>query len=348
MIAGFIADNLFFDRIDLWETQAVFAAYTLACFIAIPLLHALETRASRAAALGRGSPYARSRLVLPFLIQFALGGLWSGFVIFYGRSANLGASWPFLLFLVLVFIGNEYFYRYHSRLVFTSILFFFALYSYAIFAVPIYTESIGIETFLLSGAVAIGIFTLFIALLRWLARERLRNDVWRIRMGACTVLVLINASYFANILPPLPLSAESAGIYHEVWRASGAYLARNETGQPWRVRLLGLPPTLHVVSDESLFAYSSIFAPTRIATTIVHRWQRYDPAQEAWVTKATIAYPIIGGRDGGYRGYSTAPAYEDGEWRVSIETGEGRLITRLPFVVERVQAPPSQTTVTLQ
>ncbi|MDE1919197.1 MAG: DUF2914 domain-containing protein [Patescibacteria group bacterium] len=348
MIAGFIGDNFFFGRVDLWKTHALFALYTVACFIAIPLLHALEIRASRVAALGGRPPYARSRLLLPFLIQFALGGFWSGFVIFYGRSANLGASWPFLLFLFLVFLGSEYFHRYHSRLVFTSVLFFFALYSYAIFAVPIYAGSIGTGTFLISGAIAIGLFALFTMLLRTLARERFMNDVWRIRAGALAVLVIINVSYFTNVLPPLPLSAEAAGVYHEVWRVPGAYLARGETGESWQARLLGFPPTLHVVSGESLSAYSSIFAPTTLRATIVHRWQWYDPAQKAWVTKAVVAYPIVGGRDGGYRGYSTAPIDEAGEWRVSIETSDGRIITRLPFTVEHVATPPVQTAVTLK
>ncbi|TSC70466.1 MAG: hypothetical protein G01um101449_354, partial [Parcubacteria group bacterium Gr01-1014_49] len=140
----------------------------------------------------------------------------------------------------------------------------------------------------------------------------------------------------------------AAGVYHQVWRAAGAYLARSETGQSWQVRLLGFAPTLHVVSGEPLFAYTSVFAPTRLVTTIVHRWQWYDPAQELWVTKANIAYPILGGRDGGYRGYSTMLVEESGEWRVSIETGEGRIITRLPFTAARVSAAPPQTAVTLK
>ena len=47
MIFGFIADTLFFGRIDLWETQIIFVAYAAICFITIPLLHLLEARASR-------------------------------------------------------------------------------------------------------------------------------------------------------------------------------------------------------------------------------------------------------------------------------------------------------------
>ena len=342
MVAGFVADNLFFGRIDLWETQIVFASYAVICFITIPLLHWFEARA-----VGEQS-FSYWRMTLPIVMQFALGGFWSGFVIFYGRSASLGASWPFLLFLFLVFIGSEYFHRYHSRLVFTSVLFFFALYSYAIFVVPIYIGTVGTSTFLLSGALAVGVFALFTLFLRMLARELFLNDVRRIQIGALAVLVLMNVFYFSNILPPLPLSEEAAGVYHSVWRIPGAYMATDEAGHSWRVRYLGLAPTLHVVPGESISAYSSVFAPTKLMTTIVHRWQWYDPMQKTWITKAIITYPIVGGRDGGYRGYSTVPVSDAGEWRVNIETAEGRLITRLPFTVVIGTTPPDTNTVILK
>lgn len=341
MIAGFVADNLLFWRIDLLQTQLVFAAYAVACFISIPLLQWLESRASY------GKPLPSWRFLLPIVTQFALGGFWSGFVIFYGRSADLGASWPFLLVLFLVFLGSEYFHQYHARLVFTSILFFFALYSYAIFALPIYTGSIGTMTFLESGAVAIAVFLLFTTLLRVLARERFLADIWRIRIGAFVVLVLMNVFYFTNILPPLPLSAEAAGVYHSVSHVSGAYVATSEL-EPWQVRYLGFSPILHVALGDSLFAYSSVFAPTTLKTITVHRWQWYDAAQKKWITKSTTAYPMVGGRDGGYRGYSSLPILDAGQWRVSIETLDGRRIAVLPFTVLATMNPPIGEVIVLQ
>jgi len=342
MVAGFVIDNIFFERVDLWQTQAVFAAYTAACFIAIPLLHWIEMRPSRLAS------FSRLRLILPLVTQFALGGFWSGFVIFYGRSAVLGASWPFLLFLFFIFLGSEYFHQYHERLVFTSVLFFFALYSYAIFAVPVYTGSLGTMTFLLSGVIAVGVFTLFTMLLRMLARERFLPDVWRIRVGAFAVLVFMNISYFTNVLPPLPLAATAAGVYHTVWRVPGAYLANEEAGQSWQVRYLGFSPTLQVTLGEPLAAYSSVFAPTTLSTTIVHRWLHYDRTSKKWVQRSTISYSIRGGRDGGYRGYTEMPITETGEWRVDIETTDGRLIERLPFTVVETTTEPTLTTITLE
>mgnify|MGYP001573909662 CR=1 FL=1 len=341
MLAGFVVDSLFFERIDLWQTHLVFAVYTLACFIAIPLLHWIESRALY------GESLPRWRIIFPLITQFALGGFWSGFVIFYGRSAVFGASWPFLLFVFLIFLGSEYFQKYHARLVFTSILFFFALYSYAIFAVPIYTGTIGTGTFLLSGLLAVGVFAVFTMLLRALARERFLTDVWHIRAGAFVVLVVMNVFYFTNILPPLPLAGKAAGMYHRVSRIPGAYVGVSEA-QSWRARYLGFSPLLHVVPGESLFAYSSVFAPTTVTTRIVHEWQWYDPLQNEWITKATVSYSIAGGRDGGYKGYSEVDINESGKWRVNIETSDGRLIARLPFTVELTTASPIVETITLK
>ncbi len=341
MLAGFIADNVFFGRIDsVWQTQAVFAGYAAVCFVSIPLLHYLEARAAQ----GAGRP--RWRALLPIVTQFALGGFWSGFLIFYARSAVISASWPFILLLFGVFIANEYYARYHERVVFTSILFFFALYSYAIFALPIYTHQIGTSIFLLSGVVAIITFGLFTSLLRIVGRERFLADIFPIRVGAAIILLVINIFYFANILPPLPLSARTAGIYHSVSRIPGNYVGMTEH-ESWPVRYLGLTPTEHVVAGDSLYAYSSIFAPTDLTTTIVHRWQWYSSSEKKWVTRAAIAYPIEGGRDGGYRGYSAALMRNEGAWRVSIETADGRIIARLPFTVVFVAQPPEEAKINL-
>ena len=341
MVAGFVADTLLFDRVDLWQTQVVFAVYAAICFISIPLLQWIESRASR------GHQRPRLSFLLPLATQFALGGFWSGFVIFYGRSASLATSWPFLLALFLVFLGSEYFHRAHARLVFTSVLFFFAVYSYLIFAVPIYTGTIGTLTFVGSGILAVLLFALFTVLLRVLAPDRFLVDVLKIRIGASVVFVLMNVFYFTNILPPLPLAAKAAGVYHLVWRVPGDYLATSE-GESWQVRYFGLTPTLHIARGDSLFAYSSVFAPTTLRTTIVHRWQWYDTARKKWVTRATVHYSIQGGRDGGYRGYSSVSIQDAGEWRVHIETVDGRLVTRLPFTVTITAVPPNVTAVTLE
>src|SRR5207253_2684542 len=116
--------------------------------------------------------------------QFAFGGLWSAFLIFYGRSAAFSASWPFLIVLGGIFIGNEVFKKYHSRLVFTCTLLFFALFSYTIFVVPIFTGAMGKPMFLLSGIIASIVFTLVIMALSMVGPQRMKRSWKGVAAGA--------------------------------------------------------------------------------------------------------------------------------------------------------------------
>ena len=88
MIGGFCFDNYAFRRIDLPNTQLVFIGYLALAALSMTILHLVMARAAR----GIDSP--RWRSILPMVTQFALGGLWSAFLVFYTRSAVLTASSP--------------------------------------------------------------------------------------------------------------------------------------------------------------------------------------------------------------------------------------------------------------
>jgi hypothetical protein len=325
MLAGFAIDNVFFGRIDIPYTQALFTAYIVAAAASIVFMQGFEARAVP----GRTPP--RWRVIFPILAQFSLGGLWSGFLIFYGRSATLAVSWPFVTLLVAILIGNELFRRHLSRLIFSSILLFFAMFSYAIFMVPIYAHAIGTLIFLLSGAMAVGLFWLFLRALAALSPVSYRQTRLMILGGASLVFAALNAFYFLNILPPLPLALSSAGVYHSIKRHGADYVAVAEP-QSWLVGL-GWPAIIHDMPGQPLSVYSAIFAPIRLSTAITHRWQYRDPKSHRWSTKSVVTFPIMGGRDGGYRGYSVKGNPQAGDWRVDIETIDGRLVGRVKFTV---------------
>lgn len=336
MLGGFAVDQLFFGRVDLARTQAVFLAYVVVCVVSIAWLHLIEERAEH------GRPRPRWRPVLPFATQFALGGFWSGFVFFYGRAGVLSASWPYLALLVAILIFNEVLKKYHDRLIFTNVLFFFALFSYAIFAVPLYTGSIGEGDFILAGIAAAAFFALFELLLYFLGRRRYRSGARAIGIGALIVYILINFFYFTGVLPPLPLSLKAGGIYHSVAHEPPSYLALAEP-ESFSVRFGLEDPTLYLPLPGPLYAYSAVFAPIALATTITHRWEWYDPNSKQWVTEAAVAYPIAGGRDGGYLGYSAKSIDMAGKWRVLIETIDGRVIGDLGFTVVAASTTPPLT-----
>lgn len=335
MAGGFAFDSWAFGRIDHPVTQAVFIIYLLVAGICIAALHGLESGPEK-----WGSA-ARLRAILTFANQFALGALLSGFCVFYIRSASLAASWPFLLFMAAIFVGNEYFRHYHSRLVFVALLLFFSLYSYAIMLVPMVIARIGTIPFLISGAVALVIFFCYLQALARLGHDRYRGARRQIAAGMAIVTVLLNAFYFFKVLPPLPLVLTDAGVYHSVQHSGGAYRVTAEA-EPARWRaLFGTFPVEHIQPGTRLYAYSAVFAPDRLKTRIEHRWEWRDPKSGAWMLQQMIGMDLQGGREDGWRAYSFKSAPRPGQWRVNIATADGHAIGRVRFSVELQAVPPA-------
>jgi hypothetical protein len=313
MAGGFIFDALAFGRIDHPATQAVFIVYLLVAGLAIAAQHTLESRPADR------QPSERVRAVLMFTTQFALGALLSGFCVFYIRSASLFASWPFLIFMVSIFVGQEVFRQYHSRLVFAALLLFFSVYSYAIMLVPMLVGSIGQWPFLLSGVLALGLFALYTRAL---------------------IALLINAFYFLKVFPPLPLVLTDTGIYHGAKRVGADYhVLAEEEPAAWRA-LFGTNPVLHIQPRGRLYAYSAIFAPRGLRTRTIHEWQWLDDAGD-WATQQRVPVVIAGGREDGFRFYTFKTAPKPGQWRVNILSDDGRTIGRLRFAVETQAVPPA-------
>lgn len=339
MVGGFAFDSVSYGRLDHPVTQTLLLVYLLVSAGSIMLLHYLEAHPE-------WEGFAvKLRGWLPALTQFAFGSLWSAFLVFYARSGVLAASWPFLLVLAAIFIGNEVFRVYHSRLIFTAVLFFFALLSYAIFMVPVFTHTLGMQTFLLSGAAAAVVFALFLRLLNTLTVARLGKLRWQIALGAGAVYAAVNALYFLNVLPPLPMALQNAGIYHAIKRMGPVYVATGEP-QSWTV-YLGVPPVVHVEGEEPVYVFSAVFAPIKLSTTIQHIWQHYDGAKGEWVTKQRISFPAVGGRKNGFRWYTKRTGPEPGLWRVDFDTVDGRLIGRTQFTVAEGAAKSANLTTIL-
>jgi hypothetical protein len=354
MAGGFAFDNVTYGRVDHPVTQTLLIVYLGIAGGAIVLLHYVEAHQQWQSRFVNAL-----RSYLPALTQFVLGSLWSAFLVFYARSGVLAASWPFLIMLAAVLIGNEVFKKYHARLIFTTTLFFFALLSYAVFMVPVFTHTIGQLTFILSGVAAVVVFAGFLWLLSALSVAQLGEVKWKIVIGATAVYAVISGLYFLNVLPPLPLAMQQFGVYQSICRipprgavrcvgASGAqnfprtgrlyYLAAAEP-QSW-LTWLGVPRVVHVAPGAPVVVFGAIFAPVNLDTSAYHIWQRYDDAHGIWRTVQRVDMSMHGGREQGYRGYSYKTSPDAGLWRVDFRTVDDRLIGRTTFTVQN--GPPGQ------
>ncbi len=277
-------------------------------------------------------------VLFPLGAQYAFGGLFSGFVVFYARSSVFAVSWPFLLLLALVYAGNEYFRLHREHLVFQTLLFFVALYAYAIFALPFLIGKIGPWTFMGSTVAAVVLFALFLWTLSLINKKRLFENIRLTTAATGAVTLVICLSYFSGLIPPLPLALSEEGVYHSVTKVAGGYTVETEQKAPWWH--IG-PPTVHVTPSGSVSVYSAVRAPISFSSSVVHRWQYLDETKGDWVTASRISFPLSGGRSEGYRGYSTKGSLVEGKWRVSVETPNGQTIGRIRFDVVFVETPPA-------
>jgi hypothetical protein len=331
-VAGFIWDGLTLTYVNLSEAAVILGAYLAVIAVGIIVFQGISSRYEQ----GWRRKIAGG---IPYVIQFMFGTLFNASLIFYTRSAELSASWPFLLFLAAVIFGNELFRKRQARLTFQIALFFIAEFLYFVFAVPIVVGKIGAGIFILSGLVSLlvlGIITLVVSKVargRFLEKRTIRIFI----IGA--VYAALNYSYFANLIPPIPLALKDAGVFHSVTKVSGEYVVKYEPSAPyvfWRKE----SDVFHEVPGETAYVWSAVFAPTAFSLPVYHEWEHFDEQKGEWILSSRIQFQIFGGRDGGYRGYTFKKDPLPGKWRVDITTETGGRLGRVSFTVVLASSSP--------
>lgn len=324
VISGFTIDNLTLTRIDLTLDNVILLSYLAVALAGITLTNLYVSGKLRAPF------FEKICWLFPISLQFSFGGVFSGFFVFYSRSASLAASWPFLLFLLLLLVGNEFFREQYKRLTFQLSIFYVALLSYLIFFIPIVVKGMGALVFLFSGLVSLIVITLVVQGLESVLPGRIRQSRRGLAWSIAGIFIAMNVLYFTNILPPIPLSLKDAQVAHAVERRGSEYVIVREEARWYDV--FDPRDEIHVGANDPVSFFSSVFAPTDIDTDITHVWQ-YKRGDE-WVTATRITFPIVGGRDGGYRGWSTKRNIFPGTWRVAVQNDRGQQLGRVTFEVK--------------
>ena len=336
LVGGFVFDIFALKRIDQFLDNVWIGLHLLVAAVGIILLNLFEKKKDTSQKSVKTKSIIHFWLII--LIQFAFGGLLSTFLVFYFRSATLATSWPFFILLGAAFVGNEAFKHHYSRLSYQISVFFLSLYSFAIYIVPVVLHRVGDDVFLLSGAVSISLLALFLAVLWILTREQFSNNhtlVWVI-MG---IVVVINGMYFTNIIPPIPLSLKDGGVYHSIVKnLDNTYSVEFEKSN-W-FDYFKNSETIHMVLGNPIYAYSAVFSPTNLNTRIYHVWQHYNEIQKEWQTIDRIKLPIVGGRDDGFRTYSSLSNILPGKYRVEVQTESGQVVGRIHFIMSLVLIDP--------
>lgn len=326
LMLGFLVDTITLNRVDQVFDNIVLSSYIIlagACLILIYGEHGFKNKIK----------YEKFIEFIPFLFLYAIGGLFSGLVILYSKSGSIFYSFPFMIILIILLIGNEFLYKKYPKLVFQSSIFYIAIFSYSILITPVLIRSIGAIAFILGSLISLGLMYLFIKLLEKYIREEFKKYESKLYTNVIGIFIIFNILYFTNIIPPVPLSLKDISIHHSVNKLSdGSYQVTSDHNKPFRLNIL--QETIYRKSGEPLYVFTSVFIPTKISTTISHEWSYFDSNKNRWIVTSDIPFTITGGRDSGFRGYSYKSNISNGLWKVSIKAKDGKLIGQKKFKVK--------------
>lgn len=333
--AGVTYDTVTLTRIDRLLDNLILLLYL--CLLGVLIV--LKGRSDLGKASGSIAPssahfLSRAEPYYPMGIQFLLGGLFSAYTIFYSQSASLTTTAVFFALLVALLIGNEFLHNRLSSLTLLISLYALVAFCFFTFFLPIITGFMSRIMVVVGAVLSLLLALRLVELIYEGMPGRSRNEVIKTSWPAFVVVSVLVGFYFLNWIPPVPLSLKAGGVYHQVEKIDDAYRVTFEKGA-WYQVLRRSDDVFH--GEGPIYCFTAVFAPVELKTTIYHRWQ-YRPAVSGskasgskFSTTDRIPIRISGGREGGYRGYTIKQRVPPGDWRVDVETEDGRVIGRIKF-----------------
>jgi hypothetical protein len=322
---GFLFDAVMVGRIDetpVLVQQALYLAVTgllLGAMLRFELLHLEPPRWLR-----------RPWRYVEHALHFMLGTLLNAFILFYVKSGSGVTAALFLGLISFLLLVNEHprFHRLGPVVLFA--LYAFALTSYLAYLVPVVLGRLRPWMFFAaSGLSLLPIHLLARLMVRWGGdRRRAFRQVMGPAIGVQALLLLL---FVFHLVPPVPLSVRSLGVWHQVEREGSEFklsrLPRGRWTDLWRKdegAFLARP-------GDRVFVFTRIFAPHNFRDQVRVRWARWE--RGGWAERDAIPLRIVGGREEGFGGYAYKQNWSTGDWRVSVETEDGREIGRTNFEI---------------
>jgi len=277
------------------------------------------------------------------VLHLLLGGLLSPYTLFYFKSASSLTAFLFLAGVFTVLVVNEL-PRFRARGPVVRVgLYSFCLTSYFAYLLPVVRGYYSGTLFLWAAGLACVVMG-GLALAVHGGSGDWRRTLGRVFLPALGVQVLLLGLYQLRAIPPVPLSVLSSGIYHGVNVVKSAkskdyrLLHEGSGWMPWRRG----DQDFHARPGDRVYFFASVFAPASFkpqhpgdrGTQLIIRW-RYDDPVKGWTEFHAYddLYLGQGGRERGYRLFAYVTNPRPGDWRVSMETEDGREVSRLSFTV---------------
>lgn len=327
-IGGFIWDSLTLGRIDGWYSNTILFTYLGGLTISLYIFNLSDDNHWENTFLQPYEEYA------PLAVQFFLGGLSSAYVIFFFQSVSLTKTAVFFLLLVVLLISNELLKHRISNKYLQFGAYLFVSFTFFTFFLPIVIGKMSTFIFIISGLLGLASTLLLIFYLYYKSPStRAEINGRKITVLILGIYLFINGCYYFNLIPPVPISLKTGMVAYHVEKNEPVfevtYAEQKGVVRLWRTH----QKTFNHSKGDTVFAYTSIFAPTDLRKSIQHQWQWYDPSSESWETSDVISYEVIGGRKRGFRGYTYKTNIHPAVWRVNVTTQEGLVLGRINFKV---------------
>lgn len=335
LLGGFVIDWFTLNRIDQIFDNMVFVVHLFLSGSAILFLHATDEHY-----LQDHPARHKFRRWASLVLLFSIGALYSGFFIFYLRSASFLSSWVVVLALLGIMLSTEWRKSLYEHRAIQMGIYYLAILCYCIFTFPMIVNDVGAMVFVLSGLISLVLMGGYWYLMRRIDRDLLREYRAGILAGILGVFMVTNFLYFMNIIPPIPLSLKQRSPYMYIEKRAtdegATYYHAVYEKTPWYDIIHKRSRVLSWQEGQPVFVFASVFAPSNIVAEIRHCWDWFDPDAESWQPSTCIPITIAGGRVDGYRGFSRKSSVWPGRWRVRFVTDRGQPMGAVYFkVVER-------------
>lgn len=135
--------------------------------------------------------------------------------------------------------------------------------------------------------------------------------------------------YYFALIPPVPVAVKKIGVYYNVSKENGDYIG-DHLNPAWKFWSKGSQDFQYRAGDK-VMVLMSVFSPARFEDKVFLKWYWNSP--KGWVQQDSIPLTILGGREEGFRGFGEKSNYTAGDWRVEVETSDGREVGRINFSV---------------